>query len=100
MDLTRLWKSVLAEIELSVSKATYHTHFAHSELVALNGEVASIGFPSPIMRTLAETRYYSLIKSTLDHKTGGNTSLVFTVLPKKESVSGIVGQASARNLPA
>jgi len=86
MDLTRLWKSVLAEIELSVSKATYHTHFAHSELVGINGDVASIGFPSPIMRTLAETRYYSLIKSTLDHKTGGNTSLVFTVLPKKESM--------------
>lgn len=85
MDLTRLWKSVLAEIELSVSKATYHTHFAHSELVGINGDVASIGFPSPIMRTLAETRYYSLIKSTLDHKTGGNTSLVFTILPKKES---------------
>lgn len=91
MDLTRLWKSVLAEIELSVSKATYHTHFAHSELVGMNGDVASIGFPSPIMRTLAETRYYSLIKSTLDHKTGGNTSLVFTVLPKKESAGEGVG---------
>ncbi|MBI5018940.1 chromosomal replication initiator protein DnaA [Candidatus Gottesmanbacteria bacterium] len=91
MDLTRLWKSVLAEIELSVSKATYHTHFAHSELVALNGDVASIGFPSPIMRTLAETRYYSLIKSTLDHKTNGNTSLVFTVLPKKEQEGADAG---------
>lgn len=85
MDLVRLWKSVLAEIELSVSKATYHTHFAQSELVSMDGDVASIGFPSPIMRTLAETRYYSLLKSVLDHKTGGNTSLVFIVLPKKES---------------
>ena len=84
MDLIRLWKSVLAEIELSVSKATYHTHFAHSELVSLDGDVASIGFPSPIMRTLAETRYYSLIKSIIDHKAGSNISLVFLVLPKKE----------------
>lgn len=91
MDLTRLWKSVLAEIELSVSKATYHTHFAHSELLTLDGEVATVGFPSPLMRTLAETRYYSLIKSTLDHKTNGNTSLVFTVLPKKESSSRDAG---------
>ena len=91
MDLSRLWKSVLAEIELSVSKATYHTHFAHSELMMLDGDVATVGFPSPLMRTLAETRYYSLIKSTLDHKTGGNTSLVFTVLPKKESESAASG---------
>lgn len=91
MDLNRLWKSVLAEIELSVSKATYHTHFAHSELISLDGEVASVGFPSPIMRTLAETRYYSLIKSVVDHKTGGNTSLVFMVLPKKETGGGDPG---------
>ncbi len=85
MDLTRLWKSVLSEIELSVSKATYQTHFAHSLLLSLDGDVASVGFPSPIMRTLAETRYYSLIKNILDHKTGTNTSLVFSVLPKKET---------------
>ncbi len=82
---------MLAEIELSVSKATYHTHFTHSELVALDNDVATIGFPSPLMRTLAETRYYSLIKSTLDHKTGSNMSLVFTVLPKKETRESGVG---------
>jgi len=83
MDKSRLWKSVLSEIELSVSKATYQTHFAHSELLSVDGDVASVGFPSALMRTLAETRYYSLIKSILDHKTGSNTSLVFSVLPKK-----------------
>lgn len=84
MDLIRLWKSVLSELELSVSKATFQTHFAHSELLSIDGEVASIGFPSPLMRTLAETRYYSLLKSILDHKTGTNMSLVFSVSPKKE----------------
>lgn len=98
MDQTRLWKSVLAELELSVSKATYHTHFAQSELVSMDGEVATVGFPSPIMRTLAETRYYSLIKSVLDHKTGGNISLVFAVLPKKESGSSDVGPLFAQPL--
>ncbi len=85
MDLVRIWKSVLSEIELSVSKATYQTHFAHSTLISLDGEVASVGFPSPLMRTLAETRYYSLIKSVLDHKTGSNTSLVFSVVPRKDA---------------
>lgn len=87
MDITRLWKSVLAEIELSVSKATYQTHFANSLLLSTDGDIVSVGFPSPIMRTLAETRYYSLIKSILDNKTGRNTSLVFSVLPKKETSS-------------
>lgn len=96
MDLSRLWKSVLSEIELSVSKATYQTHFAHSQLLSLDGDVASVGFPSPLMRTLAETRYYSLIKSILDHKTGSATSLVFSVLPKRESVDTDAGPLFAQ----
>lgn len=98
MDRTRLWKSVLAEIELSVSKATYHTHFAQSELISLDGDVASVGFPSPLMRTLAETRYYSLIKSVVDHKTGNNVSLVFSVLPKKETDDRNAGPLFAQQL--
>lgn len=100
MDLARLWKSVLSEIELSVSKATYQTHFAHSLLLSLDGEVASIGFPSPLMRTMAETRYYSLIKSIVDHKTGVNASLIFSVLPKKESVDGDPGPLFAQTIDA
>jgi len=86
MDLTKLWKSVLAEIELSVSKATFQTHFAHSELVSFTDSVASIGFSNPLMRTLVETRYYSLVKSVLDHQAKQNTSLVFVVVPKKETL--------------
>jgi chromosomal replication initiator protein len=39
------------------------------------------------MRTLVETRYYSLLKSVLDHHTKNNTSLVFVVVPKKEALT-------------
>ncbi len=87
MDLEKLWKSVLAELELSVSKATFQTHFASSSLVSLNENVATIGFTNPLMRTLVETRYYSLLKSVLDHKTKANTSLVFVVVAKPESLN-------------
>lgn len=87
MDLEKLWKSALAEIELSVSKATFRTYFAYSSLVSFAEGVATIGFASPLMRTLVETRYYSLLKSVLDHHTKTNTSLVFVVVPKKESLA-------------
>ena len=87
MDKEKLWKSVLAELELSVSKATFQTHFAHSILVSIADGVATIGFTNPLMRTLVETRYYSLVKSILDHHTNQNISLVFVVIPKKETLS-------------
>ena len=83
MDTNKLWRSALAELELSVSKATYQTHFAHSQLLSFVDNVATIGFANPLMRSLVEARYYSLVKSVLDHHTGQNTSLVFTVAPRK-----------------
>ena len=86
MDLVKTWKSVLAEIELTVSKATYQTQFAGARLVSVVDGVATIGFTTPLMRTLVETRYYSLIKSIIDRHTGENTSLVFTVVPRVEKL--------------
>lgn len=83
MDLSRLWKSALAELELSVSKATYQTCFAQSELLSYVDGVATVGFSSPIMRSMAESRFYSLVKSVLDHQTKENTSVVFSLSPKK-----------------
>lgn len=85
MDLEKVWKAVLAEVELSVSKPTFHTHFAQTRLVSFNQNVATVGCNSPLMATLIETKYYSLIKSILDTHAKGNTSLVFAVLPKKLS---------------
>ncbi len=87
MEIEKLWKSVLAEIELSVSKATFQTHFAQTQLVTLKDNVATIGFTNPLMRALVETRYYSLVKSVLDHHTKANTSLIFIIAPKKETLS-------------
>lgn len=86
MELTKLWKTVLAEIELSVSKATYQTQFAHTTLMSLVDGVATVGFTTPLMRTMAESRYYSLVKSILDHHTKQNTSIIFTVSPKNETL--------------
>ncbi|MBU1326571.1 chromosomal replication initiator protein DnaA [Patescibacteria group bacterium] len=91
MDLEKLWKSVLAELELSVSKATFQTHFASAHLVSFSEGVATIGFANPLMRTLVETRYYSLVKSVFDHQARGDVSLVFVVVPKKDSLSARAG---------
>ena len=78
---------MLAELELSVSKATFQTHFAQTHLVSLENDVATVGFSNPLMRTMVEARYYSLLKSMLDHHTKTNTSLVFVVTPKKETMA-------------
>lgn len=87
MDLEKLWKNVLTEIELSVTKPVYQTQFAASRLVSLAQNVATVGFPSAMMKSLVESRYYSLIKSVLDRHTKENISVVFVVVSKKENLS-------------
>jgi chromosomal replication initiator protein len=84
MEPEKLWKTVLAELELSVSKATFQTHFAKSGLISFQDNVATIGLSNPLVRTMVETRYYSLVKSILDHNTNSNTSLVFVVTASKK----------------
>lgn len=87
MDLEKIWKPVKAELELSVSKTIYQTCFAQTRLISFINDVATIGVASPLMRTLIETRYYSLVKSVVDHHAKANTSLVFVISAKKESLS-------------
>jgi chromosomal replication initiator protein len=85
MNNETLWKSVLAEIELSVSKPTFQTQFVNTELVSFENGVASVGIPNPMIRTMIESRYYSLVKSIIDHHTHQNSSVIFVVKPKKET---------------
>lgn len=91
MDHTKLWKSVLAEVELSVSKATFQTQFSHTTLVSFANNVATVGVSSPLIRSMIEGRYYSLIKSVLDQRVGGNISIVFIISPPKKIAPGEAG---------
>jgi len=84
MDIQKLWRLVLVEIELLVSKPIYQTQFSKSELLSLENNVAKVGFPNSMIRNLVEMRHYSLIKSILDQHTQKNTSVVFAVSPRKQ----------------
>jgi chromosomal replication initiator protein len=85
MDKDRLWKSVLAEIELSVSKPTYQTQFAGTELSSFENNIASVAVPNPMIRTMIESRYYSLVKNIIDHHTKENVSVIFIVKAKNDA---------------
>lgn len=85
MDTTALWRIVLNELELSVSKTVFKTVFSKSKLLSIHDNIASIGIANPIMVSIAETKYSSLVKSILDHHAQKDLSVVFTVIKKEES---------------
>ncbi len=79
----RLWNGVLAELQLQVSKPVFITHFTHTTLLSFEQGVATIGCPNSMIMQMIESRYYSLVKSVLDHRTKTNTSVVFQVATKR-----------------
>lgn len=89
MDLEKLWKQVLAELELTITRSTFQTAFAKTKLLSFENNIATVGIGNPMLRSLIESRYYSLIKSIIDHHTKENTSLVFVLLPKETPTKNI-----------
>lgn len=86
MTTEELWKAILGELELELSKATFKTFFSQTRLVSLNNGVATIACPNPLITATIESRYYALIKERLERFTNQNCSLLFTVSPQTKGV--------------
>lgn len=76
--MEKLWKEVLDEAQLEVSKPIFLTFLKPTTLVSIVSSVATIDSPTFMTAQYLEKRYYSLIKRILDKKTSSNVSLIFT----------------------
>lgn len=74
-----LWKNILEEIKISVSKATFQTIFQSTRLLSLENNIATVACPSSYIQNFIETRFYSLVKDVIDRQTKNNNSLIFAV---------------------
>ncbi len=83
MDEKSLWKTVLAELQLTLTPGSYQTLFSKSSLLTLKDNVATIALANVQIKNMAEERYYALLKEILDRITKNNNSLVFEVLKEK-----------------
>lgn len=87
--MEKTWKSVLEEIEVEVSKPIFHTFFKGTELVSFEQGTATISAGTYMTAEYIEKRYYSLIKKSLDKKTGQNTSLIFVSNTNKKASANL-----------
>ncbi len=80
MDQKSLWKSVLTELELTLSSANFQTWFkGKTEIVSINQASIEIGCNSTYTKDWLEQRYQGQIKSILDRLTENNNNLIFSV---------------------
>lgn len=89
-DLKLIWKTVLSEVELEVSKPVFKTLFPQTFLTSLKNNSATIACPNPVVRQMVKNRYASLLKTALSRQTKKDLSLNFIIKsppnnsPKKE----------------
>ncbi|OGH10247.1 MAG: chromosomal replication initiator protein DnaA [Candidatus Levybacteria bacterium RBG_16_35_6] len=80
IEVNELWKSVLAEAEMEVSKANFLTLFKPTVLLSFEENVATIAAPSAMIIDLLKRRFYQIIKKSIDKATGKDVEVVF--IPK------------------
>jgi chromosomal replication initiator protein len=79
MNTEHLWKSILAEIELSVSRATFSTWFKDTYIIGNDEAVWTVGAPNEFVRQWLEEKYQKTILRCLREKIEGIRSIEFIV---------------------
>jgi chromosomal replication initiator protein len=74
-----LWQSVLGEIELSVSHATFMTWFKNTEMLDNNGSQITIAVPNIFAKRQFEVKFNDQIKSILIKNGATPDKIVYTV---------------------
>jgi chromosomal replication initiator protein len=85
VDNNLLWKSVIAEIELTISGNIFSGFFKKADLVKIENGVVEISVPTSVIKAYLESRYFMLIKSLIEKRTNSPVSLIFSVQKKEET---------------
>ncbi|MDP2704581.1 MAG: chromosomal replication initiator protein DnaA [bacterium] len=82
MNSSELWKTVLGEIELHISRPNFLTWLKQSQLVDKNEKsgVALVGLPNHFAKDWVKSRYHKLILGSLRNLDGSVKSLDYVVV--------------------
>jgi len=77
MDLAKIWKTVLSEVEIEVSKANFLTLFKSTSLLSFENNIATVTAPSIMIIDLLQRKFYGIIKASLDKHLESSVEIVF-----------------------
>ncbi len=84
MNKDELWQSILGELELSLSKASFDTWFKNTFIVALENDQVIIGVPNLFTQAWFEKKYHELIIKTLKKQTNNTIkNIIYKIETKK-----------------
>lgn len=75
----RLWQSVLGEIELGVSRASFATWFKNTALIKHEADEITVGVPNIFAKQQLESKFTPLIKEILEKNGVNAKSISYTI---------------------
>ena len=85
MKYEELWRAVLGELELSVSKANFETWLLNTELVSIDDGKACIAVGSPFTKEWLENRYNHIILQALQKQDASVREIICRIRAASES---------------
>lgn len=80
MDLRETWNSILVEIELSVSPATFNTWFKDASLVTYDDGIATVGVPNEFVRQWIVEKHHKTLLRLLRERLEGVRSIEYLII--------------------
>jgi len=79
MENSKLWESVLVEIELTVSKANFNTWFKDTSIAKIEDGVVSVSVPNAFVKEWLLTKYHNTILRCLRSLSGSIRALEYLI---------------------
>ena len=87
MDLRETWNSILVEIELSVSPATFNTWFKDASLISYDGGVATVGVPNEFVRQWIVEKHHKTLLRLLRERLEGVRSIDYLIVGSQQKTN-------------
>lgn len=95
-----LWKAVLGQIELSISKANFITWFKNTGILSNQDGTVTIGVPNGFAKEWLENKYNLYILRALKSFDESIQNIQCIIAPAKPAVSAPAAGAAAKNIDA
>ncbi len=82
MENNELWQSVLAQMQLHISKANFATWFQNTEITLKDNEKVVISVPNAFSKEWLSNKYYKLMLKTMHDMDNSIKELEFTINPQ------------------
>lgn len=93
-----LWQTVLGEIELSVSRASFVTWFKNTELLEMSDDTLVIGVPNIFAKQQLEVKFNSQIEEVLARNGVDKKRVTYTILTQSRKTSAASTTTSAKSI--